>query len=351
MINLVKGNLLKSQAQALVNTVNTMGVMGKGIALQFKNAFPDNNSAYVAACEKGLVVPGKVFTFVHAGLAGGKTIFNFPTKRHWKDNSRIDDIVAGLNDLVDQIEQRGIKTVAVPPLGCGFGGLSWKTVLPLIEEALGPLQDVVAEVYEPAGSPAAEDMVHNEKRPGMTPGRAAVLLAMHQYLATGWEYRLSLLEVQKLAYFLQEFGLKLNMRFKPAIYGPYADEMRHVMNRMEGHFTVGFADGRNSPDTPIQVMPDAVTEAEAFEEKHLELREYINRVSKFIENFETPFGMELLSSVHWLAVHGRNGVVANDNVQATQMLKVWNHRKARTFNADHVALAWDRLAENGLLHH
>jgi O-acetyl-ADP-ribose deacetylase (regulator of RNase III) len=346
MIELARGNLLVADVEALVNTVNTVGVMGKGIALQFKKAFPANFEAYARACERGEVAPGKIFVFDMGTLGGPRYILNFPTKRHYRDRARLDDIAAGLNDLVDVVVQRGIRSIAIPPLGCGNGGLAWKTVYPLIEEAMSAsdLEGVRVIVYEPAGEPDPDQMVDRTTRPKMTAGRAALLLLMHRYLATGWEYRLSLLELQKLAYFLQESGQDLKLRFRPLFYGPYADELRHVLNRIEGHFVHGFGAGQNKPQTPIEPSGDAIGEAEAFLARDSAVMHRLDAVSALIENFETPFGMELLSSVHWVGRHGVAGSPAKDPRGALEQLKHWNNRKSRTFQAKHVDQAWDRLA-------
>jgi O-acetyl-ADP-ribose deacetylase (regulator of RNase III) len=143
------GNLLEAEVEALVNTVNCVGVMGKGVALQFKKAFPENFAFYRMACERGDVVPGRMFLFPTAQLTGPEFIINFPTKRHWRDKSRIEDVETGLNDLRAVIEKNDIKSVALPALGCGNGGLNWDDVQPLIEHKLGPVQNVLLQVYLP----------------------------------------------------------------------------------------------------------------------------------------------------------------------------------------------------------
>ena len=133
MIRFKTGNILAEDAEALVNTVNCVGVMGRGIALQFKNAFPDNFKAYVAACRSGAVRPGRMFVFETGTLTNPRYIINFPTKRHWRGNSRLEDIKAGLTDLTRQIRERGIRSIAIPPLGSGLGGLEWDVVRKDIE--------------------------------------------------------------------------------------------------------------------------------------------------------------------------------------------------------------------------
>ncbi|TVQ32120.1 MAG: Appr-1-p processing protein [Phycisphaeraceae bacterium] len=349
MIELTRGNLLAAETDALVNTVNTEGVMGKGIALQFKKAFPENFEAYRKACERREVIPGRMFVVELDSLRGPRWIINFPTKRHWRDRTRLDDIASGLNDLISNIEALNIRSIAIPPLGCGHGGLKWKTVYPLLEEALGALHDVRVLLYEPSGEPSADEIVDRTPRPRMTEGRAAFLLLMDRYLATGWEYRLSLLELQKLAYFLQESGQQLRLRFKPLVYGPYADELRHVLNRIEGHFVTGFADGRNKPETPLQPKSAAVDEASRYASDNVALHARLNLVAELIENFESPFGMELLSSTHWIAKYGLSGDPARTLQEAFDQLRNWNSHKARQFNIEHVEMAWERLETRGIV--
>ena len=130
MVELVTGNLLQADVEALVNTVNTVGAMGKGIALQFKQAYPANFEAYRKAVARGDVQPGRMFVFETGLLTNPRIIVNFPTKRHWRGGSRIEDIDAGLQDLAHVIVTRGIRSIAIPPLGCGNGGLDWGEVRP-----------------------------------------------------------------------------------------------------------------------------------------------------------------------------------------------------------------------------
>ena len=140
MIRFTTGDILAEDAEALVNTVNCVGVMGRGIALQFKKAFPENFRVYAAACRRGEVQPGRMFVFETGALTNPRYIINFPTKRHWRGNSRIEDIDAGLKDLATVIRQRDIRSIAVPPLGAGLGGLEWSEVRPRIERDVARLQ-------------------------------------------------------------------------------------------------------------------------------------------------------------------------------------------------------------------
>ncbi len=314
MIERVEGNILEAEAQALVNTVNTVGVMGKGIAWQFKKAFPEMYEAYEKACKRGEMETGKMLVYDRGGLFNPRFIINFPTKKHWKGKSKLADIKAGLKDLVTQVEKRSITSIAVPPLGCGHGGLNWGDVQPLIIEAFKILPDVQVLVFQPVGAPAPEQMVIRTKRPAMTFARAGVLNVLNRYTVLG--YQLTLLEVHKLLYFLQEAGERLRLRFTKETYGPYADNLRHVLHSFEGHFTRGFGDGRNSPDTPLRLLPEALQEAEQFiadAEQGKDAAGRLERVTELIEGFESPYGMELLASVHWVAAHSEETAVDMDS--------------------------------------
>ncbi len=347
MIEFKKGNLLATDAEALINTVNTVGVMGKGIALQFKKAFPENYEAYKKACDEGRVKPGHMFIVDRESLTNPRYIINFPTKRHWKGKSKLEDIKNGLVSLVEDVKKSGIKSVAVPPLGCGLGGLSWDQVYSLMKEAFAKAPDVEWLVFEPSGAPKAKDMVNKTARPKMTKGRAAVLGLINRYLVPGYDYPVSLLEIQKLVYFLTESGEHLNqVVFEKAYYGPYADVLRHVLEKIDGHFISGYGDGKNKPDVPINLLPDAAKEAEEYIKSHPDTQGRFDRVVKLIEGFETPYGMELLSTVHWVAIRENSAAIEDYNI-ALDEIREWNTRKAKIMQPAHIQAAWTRLKEQG----
>jgi O-acetyl-ADP-ribose deacetylase (regulator of RNase III) len=261
MIQEIKGNIIKIDAEALVNTVNCVGIMGKGIALQFKQAFPENFKAYEKACSKDEVKPGKMFVYETGTIFNPKLIINFPTKRHWKGNSRIEDIESGLKSLIEEIQKREIQSIAVPPLGCGNGGLDWNVVRPMIVSAFEKVPNVQMFLMEPAGAPEARTMPVRTKPAEMTVARALFIKVIDQYLALA--YRLTLLEIQKLAYFLQESGEKLKLNYEKGLYGPFAPNLNKVLERVEGHFTRGYGDSQK-PDAELELLPNAVKQAEAF---------------------------------------------------------------------------------------
>ena len=343
-VTLTRGDLLKQDdIDAIVNTVNCVGVMGKGIALQFLNKWPENFHAYAVACKAKQVRPGRMFVFDSGALVKPNFIINFPTKDHWRGMSRIEFIRDGLVDLVAQIRRLGIRSIAIPPLGCGNGGLAWAEVKPLIESAFAELTDVEVRLFPPDGAPEPKSMEVRTERPRMTPGRAAVLTVLDTYRALG--YGLSKIEVQKLAYFLQEAGEALNLPFEKHAYGPYSDTLRHVLNRMEGHFIRGLGDG--VVEAEIEPVPEAMAEAEAFVDAHGHeaLANRVQRVGDLIEGFQSPYGMELLATVHWVAKH--EGAATQE--QALAAVSAWNNRKKALMAPEHVAAAWGRLEQAGWL--
>lgn len=344
MIELTQGDILKAHTEALVNTVNCVGVMGRGIALQFRKAFPENFKAYERLCDRKQLHPGQVFVYDLGRLESPRYVINFPTKRHWKGKSKLEDIRAGLEALVREIQVRGIRSVAIPPLGCGLGGLDWNVVRPMIEEAFYALPEVHVEVYEPKGAPEPEAMVNHTETPRMTPGRAALLGLMRRYLGGLMDTSVSLLEVHKLMYFLQETGEPLRLDYTKAVYGPYARNLRHVLSRIEGHFVTGYGDAEDKPERTIELKPDASRLAEDYLKKHEATRERLDRVGNLIEGFETPYGMELLSTVHWVTT--REEAQTQDEVLLRTY--AWNERK-RMFKPDHVRIAWQVLKDKGWL--
>jgi len=345
VITLTQGDLLKQDdVDAIVNTVNCVGVMGKGIALQFKNKWPGNFAAYAAACKAGTVRPGRMFVFDSGGLVRPNYIINFPTKNHWRGSSSLDFIHDGLIDLIREVRRLGIRSIAVPPLGCGNGGLEWNEVRPMIEAAFDDLPDVDVRLFEPAGAPHPKTMDVRTKRPSMTPGRAAILKVLDTYRALN--YGLSKIEVQKLAYFLQAAGASLNLAFTKQQYGPYSDRLRHALNAMDGHFIRGLGDG--VVEAEIEPVDEALAEAEAFiaAREQLDLASQVARVGHLIDGYQSSYGMELLATVHWVATQE----VKERSVEAvTIAVHSWNDRKRRLMKPEHIAAAWNRLAMQGWL--
>lgn len=236
MIRYTQGNLLEAPAEALVNTVNEVGVMGKGIALMVRESFPANTRAYLAACKAGEVQVGKMLATRERDLTGERWIINFPTKKHWRHPSKLEWIREGLKDLARIIREHGIRSVALPPLGCGNGGLEWSQVRREIEAALAELDDVEFIVYEPTS--AYQNALKREGVRALTPARALIADLVRRYSVLGLDC--TNLEVQKLGWFLHRVIRKqglpdtLELRYSANRYGPYADNLRHLLNGLRG---------------------------------------------------------------------------------------------------------------------
>ena len=343
MIELVQGNLLEADAEALVNTVNCVGLMGKGIALQFKQAFPDNFKVYRSACDRGEVVPGRMLVVPTGNCVGPRWIINFPTKRHYRHGSRLDDIRSGLVALVDEVERRMIASIAVPPLGCGNGGLDWAVVRPLIVAAFAPLPGVQVLLFAPTGAPEATTMPVKTNAPRWTRARALFVRLIEQYRLP--DYRLSRLELQKLAYFLQVAGEPLRLHFVAHRYGPYAESLNHVLQAMEGHLIRGYGD--RSSGSSIALAEGAAEGASHFLAGDREGAARVQDVALLIEGFETPYGMELLATTHWVAV--ADGESTQDIERTIIGVQCWSQRKKARFQPEHIRQAYRRLDAQGWL--
>ncbi|PXX78305.1 type II toxin-antitoxin system antitoxin DNA ADP-ribosyl glycohydrolase DarG [Rivihabitans pingtungensis] len=348
MITFTQGNLLEARAEALVNTVNTVGVMGKGIALMFKERFAENFRRYAAACKAREVQTGKMFVTPVHELDGPRWIVNFPTKQHWRSPSRLEWVQEGLQDLRRFLLEQHIQSVAIPPLGAGNGGLEWAKVREQITQTLGDL-DIEILVFEPTSQ-----YQNVAKRTGvekLTPARALIAELVRRYWVLGMEC--SLLEIQKLAWFLEreieKRGLtSLDLRFNAHKYGPYADRLRHLLEGLDGSYL--HSDKRISDATPLEVIwfddarKDLVhrylqSEAKAYAHA-------LESTTALIDGFESPFGMELLATVDWLLA--REGV-APTVPALREGLRHWRGgsdaaaRKERLFDDRALGIALERL--------
>lgn len=340
MIEYKTGDILTEETEALVNTVNCVGIMGRGIALQFKNIFPENFKFYANACQQNEVKPGRMLVFETGRLTYPRYIINFPTKRHWKSKSRIEDIEAGLIALTEEVRSRNIRSIALPPLGSGLGGLDWDEVRPRIEAVLKNLSDRKIIIFEPSYEVSDTKSNHSRNVPKMTPGRAALVGLIDRYLRGLLDPFVTLLEVHKLMYFMQSAGEELNLRYAKGLYGPYAENLRHVLKAIEGHLLSGYTDGGDAPDKQLKLVPGALEETNAFLEDKSATKERFERVSDLVDGFETQFGLELLSTVHW--------IICKDQVQSVNDVVVqtyaWNKRK-KQFSPRQIELALDVLQQ------
>lgn len=348
-ITVTKGDLLKENVDAIINTVNCVGVMGKGIALQFKQKWPENYKAYAKACKENQVHTGQMF--VHPlGQFAGKPYFiiNFPTKAHWRSPSKLEFIVDGLNDLVRVIRENKIKSIAMPPLGCGNGGLDWSIVRPLIEQAMSEVPDVEVHLFEPAGAPQASSMVVRTERPNMTPARAVFVKLMSAYRDVGYE--LSKIEVQKLGYFAHVAKVLPRLDYAKNRYGPYSHPLTKVLEVMNGHFITGLGDNDQS-EAQIVVLDDAIQAADDVLKTDDNAIIALKEIEALIEGFETPLGMELLSTVHWASVNDARSSDLNAVTKAVYNwlpdAPKWSKRKRELMPERHIEIALKRLQSKG----
>ncbi|MDD2833218.1 MAG: macro domain-containing protein [Methylotenera sp.] len=348
MITFTHGNLLEAPAEALVNTVNTVGVMGKGIALMFKERFALNYQEYVKACKAGWVQTGKVFVTETHELSGPRWIVNFPTKQHWRADSRMEWVVDGLYDLRRFILEKQIKSIAIPPLGAGNGGLDWLLVREKIEQILSDLPTEIL-VFEP--NQQYQNVAKRDGVKTLTPARALIAELVRRYWVMGMEC--SLLEVQKLAWFMeraieqfnpQDNPLKLN--FKAHIYGPYAQNLAHLLNSLDGSYL--HCEKRISDADKLDVIwfeESSRTIVQAF--INTEAKSYLYALEyteALIDGFESPFGMELLATVDWLLFKEK---VNPDLLSVRKGLEKWpggaGARKNRLFDDRAIQIALERL--------
>lgn len=339
MIQFLQGDLLQAEAQALVNTVNTVGVMGKGIALQFKNRFPKNYKAYKEACKKGELKIGQMLVVKDGDLLHEKFIINFPTKEHWKSPSKIEYIEQGLIALKEVIQQYDIRSVALPPLGCGNGGLDWNIVKAMIVDSLTDLNATVF-VYEPNAvikSVLQAEEKQQEKK--LTPAKAMLLYLMFHYEAVGDIS--SLFSANKLAYFLQESGENLRLNFKAYHYGPYAVQLNHVLYSVNGVYLKGLEQNQAKAFEPLLLNYDKYNEVEGFVKSKLSTAQLdrLHSVLKLIEGFESTYALELLASIDFLRKQER----VNSIVEAKAHIQQWNQRKANLFKPEHIEVAYEHL--------
>lgn len=304
MIKFTTGNLLEADVDAVVNTVNTVGVMGKGIALMFKERFPSNFREYAAACKKGTVRVGEMFITANSEFEGPRWIVNFPTKEQWFRKTKLEWVEVGLVALKKEILERQIRSIALPPLGCGNGGLKWSVVRPLIEKALGDIDDVEVIVYEPVAK--YQNVVKKKGVDKLTPARAMVAEMIRRYWVLNIDC--SLVEAQKLAWFLcriiNQSGLPdpLQLSFKPERYGPYAHQLTHLLSSLDGsylHCEKRIADA-NAFD-PIWFEESKRERLELYLKTEAQIYlPAIEATDSLIDGFQSPLGMEALATVDWL---------------------------------------------------
>ena len=341
MIESASGDILKADVDALVNPVNCEGETGRGLALQFKIRFPENFDAYYEACRNQEVRLGEMLVHDYGSRHRPRYIINFPIKNHWRDQTTIESVEAGLADLAKVVEDRSIMSLAMPPIGCGPGGLDWKEVRPILEKRLDrPDRSFI--IYGFAAPPIQKAPSRPAEAPTMTRGRAALVHLMSRYVRSIDDNHVTLPELHMLLYLLQEAGEQLRLEFNKGSASPYARNLRPVLNAIDGYYLSGYIGGPDRPNKELVLIPSIEPVAAEFLKDEANTLKRIERVLALVEGFPPHSGLELLTSTHWIATREQPHAM-EDLVRRTYG---WNRQK-RAFAPEAIASAVNRLVERG----
>jgi O-acetyl-ADP-ribose deacetylase (regulator of RNase III)/uncharacterized protein YwgA len=322
------GDLLKSSAEALVNTVNCEGYMGKGIAYQFKMQYPENNKDYVKACKSGELTVGKLHYFKEKG----KIIVNFPTKNKWRANSKIEYINDGLDELIKLIHQLNIKSIAIPPLGSGNGGLIWSEVKEIIEKKLSVLDGRIdIFIYEPSQNYVSLPTV--EPKLSMS---ALVLMEMKKDLN-----KFDTLRLQKTAYFMNIFAKEQYFEFKKHKYGPYANSIS-IISRTIREFQK-YHNVKNTQEA-YKILYNKII-SEKIQNRMKILTPSILKATQYVNSIETNHELECIATVAFI-IEKKNGLSGEEILQN---FKGWSIDKATRFSNDDILEAIKKLYNDGII--
>lgn len=330
------GDMFQEPTQAIVNTVNCVGVMGKGVALEFKKRWPDNFTAYRKLCLDKKLNPGKMFVFDRGGLIidGPRFLINFPTKNNWRAKSKLSYITDGLDDLVSTIKNMNIKSISIPPLGCGNGGLDWKEVKSVIEEKLTPLSGVNIVIFSPKEDEDIPEHITNNMK--MTFERAILLKTLND-LETYFDGSFDRISLQKIAYFLQAMGVNLNLDFSRNIHGPYSENLKKAYVYFD---KIGVMSGFHDEERRAHVTRAGCALADEYlRDDPKNSNEIIDRLSKLIQGYESPYGLELLSIIHW----------NNRNSEKKYNLEENKNINNNNYNESIISNAFHRLKHDNLI--
>lgn len=336
MIEFVKGNILNSNSEVIINTVNTVGVMGKGIALQFKKAYPDNFTQYKNACENGELKIGKLNIF-ETGKISPKYIINFPTKYHWRNPSKLSYIEDGLDELVRIVKEKDFKSIAIPPLGSGNGKLEWCIVKSLILNKLSTLSNIDIKIYEPGFKGKTEK---HFKKIELNKLRSILLYSAEKFYNKSEE--LNLISIQKLSYFLQNLGIDLKLKFEKGWYGPYAQNLNKLLVLLNNHY-LKFDSEENKPYTSVNISKNQINEINKYYDENVSTEEksIVNQLFKLISGFESSYGLELLGTIDFVIKKNKT----NDIEKIKAEIENWTNRKKKIMTDYHIERAHARLIQ------
>ena len=343
MIEFTTGNLMASQDAVLVNTVNTVGVMGQGIALQFKDEFPHNFKVYADACGKGELYPGKLLIVNDYSLRyGEKTIINFPTKVHWRNPSKYEYIEEGLVALRKYLKDEKVESISIPPLGCGNGGLDWTIVKPMIASALEGLETSI-HIYEP--STMVNKVLKATAQPigniELTPARAMMLYALFFYESLGEPSNLFV--ANKLAYFMQRLGDPAfgKLKFTAAHFGPYCQQVGRNLHKMNGKYLRGLEQMNLRAFDTFTLEYSTLEEVKKYVETELpaDSRERLEQLITLISGFQSTLSLEVLATVDYV----RKEYPGISFEETVQKVWEWSDRKKELFKERYIKIAYDHL--------
>lgn len=342
-VTVLVGDLLESKAHTLVNTVNTVGVMGKGIALKFRKRFPDMHEDYLARCERGQVRLGEPYLFERLIPPW---ILNFPTKEHWRSVSKLSDIVTGLEYLESNYKSWGIESLAVPPLGCGLGGLEWRVVGRTLYRHLRRL-DLPVELFAPFGTPTSEmsdqfligDQDSIDKNSlKVRPGGVALVEVLNRVLSEPHHWPIGRTTFQKLAYFGTEVGLPTGLEFSKGSYGPYSSDLKSLTVRLVNNGLI--REERLGQMFAIFPGPTFEDARDAFSKDLGVWEEKIDKVADLCLRFRTTNDAEVAATVHFTArnLAERPGASVSEK-QVLEAVQQWKFRRRPPVSAQDIALA------------
>lgn len=315
--------MFDAQVDAIVNTVNLVGVMGKGVAFQFKERFPENFRVYSEACKSRTIGIGN--SLVVPAVWRGRQIWivNFPTKVHWRNPSEYQYVEKGLDNLVGILEQYNIKSIALPPLGAGNGGLEWEKVRTMIEDKL---RSVNCEIYlyEPG-----HDSVLRYRSVKLTAAKALLIYMLERLRRKG--ENLSTFSAVKLVYFMQKCGAKglFKMQFVPYTFGPYCDQVKKMLHSLDGAYITGYEDIQKKPFEPFGLIDESFVIVQNMVESDIMLLDVVNRTERYLDGYWDEYGLELLSTVDYIISNSDIIPMSVDNIH--QRIITWNERKEKMF--------------------